>query len=166
MFALKQKNFELAKIFIEEYNKEINIKHIDNNGFNIFDYAFCEGSSLTYECIDFIKSIFNAYGKNIDQKFLNTCTRYGRNSLLNLCEDYALHIYERLYFLEEKNSIDFIRKKSDINDDDSDRDKYYIPKKYHNEIFNISVKELKDFISKSFYPLIEEFIKRGCDINC
>ena len=59
MFALKQRNFELAKIFIEEYNKEIDIKHIDNNGFNLFDYDFCEVSSLTYEYIDFIKSIFN-----------------------------------------------------------------------------------------------------------
>ena len=66
--------------------------------FNLFDYDFCEGSSLTYEYIDFIKSIFNIYGKNIDQKFLDTCARYGRNSSLNLCEDYALHIYERFYF--------------------------------------------------------------------
>ena len=98
MFALKQRNFELAKIFIEEYNKEINFKYIDNNGFNSFDYDFCEGSSLTYEYIDFFKSIFNIYGKNIDQKFLDTCARYERNSLLNLCEDYALHIYERFYF--------------------------------------------------------------------
>ena len=47
MFALKQKNFELAKIFIEEYNKEINFKYIDNNGFNLFDNYFCKGSSLT-----------------------------------------------------------------------------------------------------------------------
>ena len=59
MFALKKRNFELDKIFIEDYHKEINIKHIDNNGFNIFDYIFNKGSSLMKECIDFVKMLFN-----------------------------------------------------------------------------------------------------------
>ena len=66
---------------------------MDNNGFNIFDYAFDLGNSLINECIEFIKTIFKLYDKELDKKFLSSYTRYGRNSLLNLCEDFALHIY-------------------------------------------------------------------------
>ena len=109
MFALKNKNFEFAQLFIEIFKNEINIKHIDNNGFNIFDYAFQDGYSLTEECIQFIYTMFNIYKKDIDGQFLNLYTRYGRNSLLNLCEDYALHIYEKFYFINEKNAINYIR---------------------------------------------------------
>ena len=90
MLALKNKNFDFAQIFIELFKNEINIKHVDNNGFNIFDYAFKDGASLTDECLEFITKMFEIYGKDIDSEFLNQYTRYGRNSLLNLCEDYAL----------------------------------------------------------------------------
>ena len=163
-FALKNSNFELAKIFIEDYSKEINIKNIDNNGFNIFDYAFKDGDSLLDTCIDFTKTMLKIYEKDLDKKFLNSYTRYGRNSLLNLCEDYSLHIYEKFYNINEINAINFIRKNPEYEEDK--KNKYFIPKKYIQKIFEISVKELNEFISKKFYPLIEEFIKKGCDINC
>jgi hypothetical protein len=157
MLALQNKNFEFAKIFIELFNKELDIKHLDNNGFNIFDYAFKNGSSLTDECIEFINTMFKIYDKEIDDQFLNQYTRYGRNSLLNLCEDYALHIYERLSFINKKNAIDYIR---------YEKNKLVIPIKYKKEIEEKSYKELKEFINKKFYRLLEELIKRGCDINC
>ena len=163
-FALKNKNFELAKILIENYSKEINIKNIDNNGFNVFDYAFKDGASLIEECIEFIDSMFKIYQKDLDKNFLNSYTRYGRNSLLNLCEDYALHIYEKFYDINKNNSIGFIRKNP--KNEGYRNNKYYIPKKYIKQIFEKSVKDLHEFISKKFYPLIEEFIKKGCDINC
>ena len=54
MFALKNKNFEYGQILIETFKKKIIIKHIDTNGFNIFDYAFNKGYSLTDECLSFI----------------------------------------------------------------------------------------------------------------
>ena len=154
----------MAKIFIENYSKEINIKNIDNNGFNIFDYAFKDGASLIDECIDFINSMFKIYEKDLDKSFLSSYTRYGRNSLLNLCEDYALHIYEKFYDINKNNSISFIRKNPEK--ENSRYNKYYIPKKYIQQIFEMSVKDLHEFINKKFYPLIEEFIKKGCDINC
>jgi ankyrin repeat protein len=157
MLALQNKNFEFAKIFIELFNKELDIKHLDNNGFNIFDYAFKNGCSLTDECIEFINTMFKIYDKEIDDQFLNQYTRYGRNSLLNLCEDYALHIYERLSFINKKNAVDYIR---------YEKNKLVIPIKYKKEIEEKSYKELKEFINKKFYPLIEELIKRGGDINC
>ena len=161
-FGLKNKNYEFAKILIENYSKEINIKRLDNNGLNIFDYIFKNGSSLLNECIDFIKTMFKIYGKVLDKQFLNSYTRYGRNALLNLCEDYALHVYEKFYYLNKKNSINYIKKRSD----DNLRNKYYISKKDLKEIFEISLKEFKDLINKTFYPLLEEFVKKGCDINC
>ena len=45
--------------------------------------------------------MFNIYGKVLDKQFLNSYTRYGRNALLNLCEDYALHVYEKFYYLNK-----------------------------------------------------------------
>ena len=109
MLALRNKNFEFAQILIETYKKDIDIKHLDKNGFNIFDYAFKDGASLTDECVQFIKMMFKIFGDEIDGQFLNQYTRYGRNSLLNLCEDYAFHIYEKFYFINKKNSVNYIR---------------------------------------------------------
>ena len=163
MLALKTKNFEIAQLLVEIFKKEIKIKHIDKNGFNIFDYAFKDGYSLTEECIQFIYTIFKIYGDDIDSKFLNEYTRYGRNSLLNLCEDYALHIYEKFYFMNKINALKYIR---------LEYQKYYneyklnIPLIYKNKIIEDSYKDFVLFITKKFYPLIEEFIIRGCDINC
>ena len=161
MFALKNKNFEFGQLFLEIFKNEINIKHIDNNGFNIFDYAFQDGYSLTEECIQFIYTMFNIYKNDIDGQFLNLYTRYGRNSLLNLCEDYALHIYEKFYFINKKNAINYIR--CEIKEE---KNKLIIPLAYKNQLSKKSQEDFKQFISKTFYPLIEEFIKRGCDINC
>ena len=165
LLALKNKNFEFAQLFIDIFKKEIDIKHFDNNGFNIFDYTFKDGYSLTDECIQFIKSIFKIYGNDIDSQFLNQYTRYGRNSLLNLCEDYALHIYEKFYYINKKNTLNYIR--CEIKEENKQK-KYnlLIPFSYKKEILQKSYKEFKDFISKKFYPLIEEFIKKGVDINC
>ena len=160
MLALQNKNFEFAKIFIEIFKKEIDIKHLDNNGFNIFDYAFKDGASLTDECINFIKTMFKIYDNEIDNQFMNQYTRYGRNALLNLCEDYALHIYEKLYFINKKNAVDYIRYET------TEKNKLVIPLEYKKDISFKSYKEFKKFISQNFYPLIEEFIKKGCDINC
>ena len=165
MLALKNKNFELAQLFIEIFQKEINIKHLDNNGFNIFDYCFKDGSSLMEECIQFIHTMLKIYGNDIDSQFLNQYTRYGRNSLLNLCEDYALHIYEKFYYINKKNTINYIR--CEIKEQNNKKNyNLIIPLSYKNEIAKKSYNEFKQFISKAFYPLIEEFIKRGCDINC
>ena len=50
-----------------------------------------------------------------------------------------------IWKIRRKKFNRFHKKKNWYDDDDSDREKYYIPKKYNNEIFNISVKELKDF---------------------
>ena len=161
MLALKSKNFEIAQLLIEIFSKEINIKHIDKNGFNIFDYAFKDGYSLTEECAQFIYTLFKIYGKIIDSKFLNQYTRYGRNSILNLCEDYALHIYEKLYFINKTMALNYIRYEKSDN-----KYKITIPYHYLNEIEKNSYREFKLFITKTFYPLIEEFINRGCDINC
>ena len=173
MLALKNKNFEFAKLYIQIFKNEIDIKHIDNNGFNIFDYAFENGSSLTESCIIFIKTLFDIYDKEIDKQFLNMCTRYGRNALLNLCEDYALHIYEKFYYLNKINSLDFIRceiiEVSDFNNPSNKKkkkQKLIIPEGKQKIIYEKSVKDFKKFIKDIFYPLIEEFIKRGCDINC
>ena len=49
------------------------------------------------------------------------------------------------FIFRRKKFNRFHKKKNWYDDDDSDREKYYIPKKYNNKIFNISVKELKDF---------------------
>ena len=169
MLALKNKNFDFAQIFIELFKNEINIKHVDNNGFNIFDYAFKDGASLTDECLEFITKMFEIYGKDIDSEFLNQYTRYGRNSLLNLCEDYALHIYEKFYFINKKNTLDYIRKETKEETNNGKKQKKYkliIPLKYKKAIFKKSYKEFKEFIENKFYPLIELFIKRGCNINC
>jgi hypothetical protein len=68
MLALQNKNFEFAKIFIELFNKKLDIKH--SNGFNIFDYAFKNGSSLSVECIEFINTMLIIYDKVIDDQFL------------------------------------------------------------------------------------------------
>ena len=163
-FALVKHNFEMAKILIEDYPKEINIKNIDNNGLNIFDYAFNNGNCLLDECFEFIKILFKLYEKVIDKTFLNSYTRYGRNALLNLCENFALHIYDKFYNINKIKALSYIRKKTDTNK--KDKNKYFIPGKYIKKIFELSVKELNDFICKKFYPLIEELIKRGCDINC
>ena len=159
MFALKNKNFEYGQILIETFKKKINIKHIDNNGFNIFDYAFSKGYSLTDECLSFIYSMFNIYKNEIDGKFLNQFTRYGRNALLNLCEDYALHIYEKLYFIIKNNYLkyerEFLLKKN--------ASKFFLDDR---KTIKISYEDLNKFVIQIFYPLIEEFIKRGADINC
>ena len=56
-----------------------------------------------------------------------------------------LYIYMKDFIFRRKKFNRFHKKKIWYDDDDSDREKYYIPKKYNNEIFNISVKELKDF---------------------
>ena len=165
MLALKSKNFEFAKLFIEIFKNEIDIKHLDHNGFNIFDYAFKDGYSLTEECIQFIYTMFKTYEKDIDSNFLNQFTRYGRNSLLNLCEDYALHIYEKFYFINKKNAVNYIR--SEIKEDNNKKKfNLIIPLSFKKELSKKSYNEFKQFISKTFYPLIEEFIKRGYDINC
>ena len=173
MLALKNKNFELAELYLQTFKDQIDIKHIDNNGFNIFDYAFENGSSLTEPCIKFIKTLFDVYDKDIDKLFLNMCTRYGRNSLLNLCEDFALHIYEKFYDINKKNAFDFIRCEMIEVDDYNNgankkkkkKQKLIIPDGKQKNIYEKSCKELRNFIKNSFYPLIEEFIKRGCDIN-
>ena len=154
MLALKNGNFEFGKILIEAFKKKINIKHIDSNGFNIFDYAFSKGKSLTDECIQFIKSMFDIYKNIIDKAFLNTYTRYGRNAILNLCEDFGLHIYEKLFYITKINSLENINNKFE-----------YI-KKNEEKIRQKSYDEFHDFIINKFYSLIEEFIKRGADINC
>ena len=39
MLALHNKNFEFAIIFIELFSKELDIKHLGDSCFNIFDYA-------------------------------------------------------------------------------------------------------------------------------
>ena len=175
MLALKNKNFELAEIMIQIFEKNIDIKHIDNNGFNIFDYAFKNGSSLNEYCHQFIKTMFKIYDTDINSQFLNLCTRYGRNSGLNLCEDFALHVYEKFYHISKLNAIDCIRcEVEEINDTTNNKNKNKKRKKYkllipegNNKIINEkSCKELKNFIKDEFYPLIEEFIKRGYDINC
>ena len=172
MLALQNKNFEFAENYIKIFKNEIDIKHIDNNGFNIFDYAFEKGASLTDQCIKFIKTLFEVYDKDIiDKQFLNMCTRYGRNSLLNLCEDFALHIYEKFYDLNKKNSLGFIRCEITEVDDyntkkKKKKQKLLIPEGKQKLIYEKSVKEFGNFIKNSFYPLIEEYIKRGCDINC
>ena len=167
LFALKKRNFEYATILIENYKTEIDIKHMDNNGLNIFDYTFNLGNSLYDECILFIKTLLKLYDKELDKTFLNSYTRYGRNPLINLCEDFALHIYERFYNMNKKNAIAYIRKKPEVNDSSSlELIEYYIPSKYLKNIFDSSYQELKIYITKTFYPLIEEFIKKGCDINC
>jgi len=154
MLALKYGNFEFGKILIETFKKKINIKHIDSNGFNIFDYAFDKGKSLTDECILFIKSMFDIYKNLIDKEFLNKYTRYGRNAILNLCEDFSLHIYEKLFYITKVNSLENINNKFE-----------YI-KKNEEKIRQKSYNEFHDFIINKFYALIEEFIKRGSDINC
>ena len=165
MLALKNKNFEFAEIMIETYKKDIDIKRLDNNGFNIFDYAFIDGASLTDECIQFIKTIFKIYGDDIDGQFLNQYTRYGKNALLNLCEDYALHIYEKFYYINKKISTNYIR--CEIKEQNNKKFcNLLIPATFKNDIMKKSYIEFKDFISKIFYPLIEEFIKRGANINC
>ena len=175
MLALKNKNFEFAEIFMETFKNEIDIKHIDNNGFNIFDYAFKNGSCLTDECIKFIKTLFKIYDEDIDHQFLNMCTRYGRNSLLNLCEDYALHIYEKFYDINKNNCLDFIRceitEVDDYNPNNTTKkkkkkQKLIIPEGKQKIIYEKSIKDFRNFIKNSFYPLIEEFIKKGCEINC
>ena len=180
MLALKNKNFIFAEIYIKTFKNLLDIKHIDNNGFNIFDYAFQNGSSLTQECINFIKTLFTIYEKDLDEQFLNTCTRYGRNCLLNLCEDYALHIYEKFYFINKQNALDFIRCEikeendySNINNINNDKNKkkkkiqkLIIPDGKQNLIYEKSCKDFKNFIKNDFYPLIELFINKGCDINC
>ena len=173
MLALKNKNFEFAEIYIKIFKNEIDIKHIDNNGFNLFDYAFQNGSSLTQDCINFIKTLFNIYEKEIDKQFLNLCTRYGRNSLLNLCEDYALHIYEKFYHINKINTLDFIRceitEVDDFNNKNKKkqkRQKLIIPDGKQKIIIEKSCKEFRNFIRNEFYPLIEMFINKGCDINC
>ena len=172
MLALQNKNFEFAEIYIQIFKKEIDIKHLDNNGFNIFDYAFDKGSSLTEPCIKFIKTLFEVYDKDIiDKQFLNMCTRYGRNSLLNLCEDFALHVYEKFYDLNKNNTIDYIRCEiTEIDDFNTKKKKkrqtIIIPEDKQKIIYEKSKKDFSNFIKNSFYPLIEEFIKRGCDINC
>jgi len=169
MLALKNKNFDFAQIFIELFKNEINIKHVDKNGFNVFDYAFKDGASLTDECLKFTTKLFEIYKKDIDSEFLCQYTRYGRNSLLNLCEDYALHIYEKFYFINKRNTLDYIRKETKEEENNGKKQKKYkliIPLKYKKTIFKKSYKELKEFIEKKFYPLIEEFIKKGCNINC
>ena len=160
-FALENKNFELGKILIENYSKEINIKNIDNNGFNIFDYC-----CLSEECYEFFNTMFKIYDKNLDKQFLNSYTRYGRNALLNLCRDFALHIYEKFYDIKKNIAIDFVRKNPNVENDNDNENKYFIPKKYFKTIFEKSVKELNDLVSKKFYPLIEILINKGCDINC
>ena len=165
MLALRNKNFEFAQILIETYKKDIDIKHLDKNGFNIFDYAFKDGASLTDECVQFIKMMFKIFGDEIDGQFLNQYTRYGRNSLLNLCEDYAFHIYEKFYFINKKNSVNYIRIETREQNEKINY-KLFIPLYFKNDILKKSYKEFKDYISKVFYPLIEEFIKRGADINC
>ena len=172
MLALQNKNFEFAEIYIQIFKNEIDIKHIDNNGFNIFDYAFEKGASLTEPCIKFIKTLFDVYDKDIiDKQFLNMCTRYGRNSLLNLCEDFALHIYEKFYDLNKKNALDFICCEfTEVDDFNTKKkikqQKLLIPEGKQKLIYEKSVKDFRNFIKNSFYPLIEEFIERGCDINC
>ena len=172
MLALKNKNFDFAENYIKIFKNEIDIKHIDNNGFNIFDYSFENGSGLTEPCIRFIKTLFNVYDKDIDKQFLNMCTRYGRNSLLNLCEDFALHIYEKFYYLNKINTFEFIRCQIVEVDDFHDRKKkikkqnLLIPDGKQKLIYEKSYKDFRNFIKNEFYPLIEEFIKRGCDINC
>ena len=95
----------MAQLFIEIFKKEINIKHLDNSGFNIFDY----GSSLIEECIQFIHLMFKINGNDIDCQFMNQYTRYGRNSLLNLCEDYVCIYMKNFIILIKKNSINYIR---------------------------------------------------------
>ena len=105
------------------------------------------------------------YDNEIDSQFLNQYTRYGRNALLNLCEDYALHIYEKLYFINKKNTVDYIRYETK-EENNQIKYKLVIPLAYKKDISFKSYKEFKKFISQNFYPLIEEFIKKGCDINC
>ena len=156
MLALKNKNFELAQMLIETFKKKINIKNIDNNGFNIFDYTFKKGNSLTDECISFIYSLLAIYKNEIDGNFLNQYTRYGRNAILNLCEDYALHIYEKLYFILKNNYIKYYEENKKKNFKKNDEGK----------VVQISYEDLDKFIIKKFYPLLEEFIKRGAEINC
>ena len=172
MLALQNKNYEFAEAYIQIFKNEIDIKHIDNNGFNIFDYAFENGASLTESCIKFVQTLFDVYDKDIiDKQFLNMCTRYGRNSLLNLCEDFALHIYEKFYDLNKKNALDFIRCEiTEVDDFNTKKkikkQKLLIPEGKQKLIYEKSIQDFRNFIKNSFYPLIEEFIKRGCDINC
>ena len=174
MLALKNRNFSFAEIYIKIFKSSLDIKHIDNNGFNIFDYAFQKGSSLTSSCINFIKTLFNIYEKEIDKQFLNMCTRYGRNSLLNLCEDFALHIYEKFYHINKQNAFEFIRSDiTEVEDFTNDKNKkkkkeqkLIIPEGKQKAIYEKSCKDFRNFIKNEFYPLIELFINKGCDINC
>ena len=140
-------------------NPQISFKLI-NDGKNVLQ---TNGSSNLRDVIYLI------YGKEIDSVFLSQYTRYGRNSLLNLCEDYALHIYEKFYSINKKNTLDYIRKETKEEENNGKKQKKYkllIPIKYKKAIFKKSYKELKEFIENKFYPLIEQFIKRGCNINC
>ena len=114
---------------------------------------------MTDECLSFIYSMFNIYKNEIDGKFLNQFTRYGRNALLNLCEDYALHIYEKLYFIIKNNYLKYERE-SLLQKNAST---LYIDA---SKTIKISYEDLNKFVIQIFYPLIEEFIKRGADINC
>ena len=99
------------------------------------------------------------------------CTRYGRNSLLNLCEDYALHIYEKFYFINKQNTLDFIlceiKEEGDynnINNNNKNKKKkkiqnLIIPEGKKNLIYEKSSKDFKNFIKNEFYHLMEIFIQ-------
>ena len=98
--------------------------------------------------------MFDIYKNKIDKTFLNIYTRYGRNAILNLCEDFGLHIYEKLFYITKINSLENINNKFE-----------YI-KKNEEKIRKKSYDEFHDFIINKFYSLIKEFIKREVDINC
>ena len=160
LLSLENNNFYFAIELIDLCKDKIDICLFDNNNFGIFDYCGRNGNIFRDECIEFINKVIETYPNLINEEFLNKYSRYGKNSILNICSDYASYFYERFYYLTEVKAVKYvneIKERKNIV--------YKLNESKIDHIYKEALKEMNDYLENKFYPLLNKLISLGADIN-
>ena len=162
-YSIIHKNYYIAKEYIK---RMINMDILTEKDFQeIFNLLINSGNCLREDCIQLILYILNITKekriKAFNNKFLNKQDiKNGFTPILLICQDFSNNIYEKfnqIISMKTSNYYDFFKNNENI--------KKYKEESALAEILLQSKQYLDTFISQSFFPLLNNLINLGSDIN-
>ena len=159
IYSIIKKNYYLAMEFLKIYRNNNLLKEKDYQ--EIFNILINNGDCLKEECIKLLYYIlFLAKESNLnvfDKNFLNKKNKNGLKPIVLICKDFNDNIYDKFNQIIKMKSSNYYEKI--VNNDKN------IKEKVLNEILIKSKNQLHNFITKLFFPLLNNLIRLGADLN-
>ena len=159
VFCIQQKNYFIAKEYLIKLNNDNILKEKDYQ--EIFTLLVNSGDCMRNDCIELILCVLSIVEESkikvFDKTFLNKEDKNGMTPLLLISKDYSDNIYEKYNQMIKMKSSIFKNNFNEIEESNKENNLAEIELKSKNNI--------KEFVSKFFFPLINKLIILGADIN-